>query len=114
MHNLSLVPGQQAVFTCMIEHRCMVPIIKWYYNSPDNSTIKVIKTGKSPGDPHVHKIERVSAEDEGTYSCVAENVIGETRISAYLAVSSASHPFPFSSCCLLLLLLLAGIWANTH
>ena len=27
----------------MIEHRCMVPIIKWYYNSPDNSTIKVIK-----------------------------------------------------------------------
>lgn len=89
MHNLSLVPGQQAVFTCMIEHRCMVPIIKWYYNSPDNSTIKVIKTGKSPGDPHVHKIERVSAEDEGTYSCVAENVIGETRISAYLAVSGA-------------------------
>jgi hypothetical protein len=33
----------QAVFTCMIEHRCMVPIIKWYYHSPDNSTIKVIK-----------------------------------------------------------------------
>jgi len=33
----------QAVFTCMIEHRCMVPIIKWFYNSPDNSTIKIIK-----------------------------------------------------------------------
>ncbi len=39
----------------MIEHRCMVPIIKWFYNSPDNSTIKIIKVTFLQLSTHIEK-----------------------------------------------------------
>ena len=39
------------------------------------------------GDRHVHWIISVSSSDEGSYSCIAENVIGQAQQVAYLAVS---------------------------
>jgi len=60
-------------------------------------------TAKDPGDPHVHQIRSVGAEDAGSYHCVAENVLGQAEMVAFLQVSSCSRMQP------LLLLLIAGL-----
>jgi len=90
MTNVTRSPGQKASFECLIDHSCLVSVIKWYHVNPDNTSSKLIKTAKSPGDPHVYFIEKVTPEDEGTYSCVAENVIGKTAVVAYLTINSCS------------------------
>ena len=43
--------------------------------------------GSLGGDRHVHHISSVSSTDAGSYSCVAENVLGQAQQVAYLAVS---------------------------
>ena len=45
------------------------------------------QSGSLGGDRHVHQISSVSSTDEGSYSCVAENVLGQAQQVAYLAVS---------------------------
>ena len=39
------------------------------------------------GDRHVHWITSVSSSDEGSYSCIAQNVIGQAQQVAYLVVN---------------------------
>merc|ERR1719490_692772 len=43
-------------------------------------------------DHHVHLIPSVLPSHSGTYSCVAENVLGQTKAEAYLAVNGALKP----------------------
>ena len=45
------------------------------------------QSGSLGGDRHVHQISSVSSTDEGSYSCLAENVLGQAQQVAYLAVS---------------------------
>ena len=45
------------------------------------------QTASSSGDPHVHIIREVQAEDEGLYTCIAGNVLGHSTTSAYLQVN---------------------------
>jgi len=92
--NITLEPGERAEFLCAVDHSCMVSSIKWFHATPDNLTITLIKTAASPGDPHVHLIPSVLPSHSGTYSCVAENVLGQTKAEAYLAVNSAPTPHP--------------------
>merc|ERR1719205_532982 len=87
--NIPLEPGERAEFLCAVDHSCMVSSIKWFHATPDNLTITLIKTAASPGDPHVHLIPSVVPAHSGTYSCVAENVLGQTKAEAYLAVNGA-------------------------
>merc|ERR1719442_400977 len=87
--NITLEPGERAEFLCAVDHSCMVSSIKWFHDTPDNLTITLIKTAASPGDPHVHLIPSVLPSHSGTYSCVAENVLGQTKAEAYLAVNGA-------------------------
>jgi hypothetical protein len=75
--NITLEPGERAEFLCAVDHSCMVSSIKWFHATPDNLTITLIKTAASPGDPHVHLIPSVLPSHSGTYSCVAENVLGQ-------------------------------------
>ncbi|CAB4070474.1 unnamed protein product [Lepeophtheirus salmonis] len=42
----------------------------------------------SSGDPHVHIIKQVKPTDEGLYTCIAGNVLGQATASAYLEVNS--------------------------
>ena len=39
------------------------------------------QTAASPGDPHIHLIPSVLPSHSGTYSCVAENVLGQVTSS---------------------------------
>lgn len=117
MSNVTAKPGQQASFKCQVDMSCIVAYIEWYHEM-DNGTEKLIKTASSSGDPHVHIIKQVKATDEGLYTCIAGNVLGQATASAYLEVNSARslmssgamQPLLF----LLLLLLIAQnkLWIN--
>ena len=47
-----------------------------------------MRRGTDPGDPYSYRIESVGPEDSGLYTCLAGNILGETKQSAYLSVSS--------------------------
>ena len=52
------------------------------------------QTASSSGDPHVHVIRDVKATDEGLYTCIAGNVLGQATASAYLEVNAAGGVNP--------------------
>lgn len=116
MSNVTAKPGQMASFKCQVDMSCIVAYIEWYHEM-DNGTEKLIKTASSSGDPHVHIIKQVKATDEGLYTCIAGNVLGQATASAYLEVNAAVRQLSFDSCnlsFLLLLLLIAQnqLWIN--
>ena len=39
-----------------------------------------VQTAASPGDPHVHLIPSALPSHSGTYSCVAQNVLGQVKV----------------------------------
>lgn len=88
MNNVTVKPGQSASFKCQVDMSCIVAYIEWYHEM-DNGTEKLIKTASSSGDPHTHNIKMVKPTDEGLYTCVAGNVLGQAVASAYLEVNSA-------------------------
>ncbi|XP_071747086.1 kazal-type serine protease inhibitor domain-containing protein 1 [Lepeophtheirus salmonis] len=87
MNNVTARPGQSATFKCQVDMSCIVAYIEWYHEM-DNGTEKLIKTASSSGDPHVHIIKQVKPTDEGLYTCIAGNVLGQATASAYLEVNS--------------------------
>lgn len=88
MNNVTASPGQSATFKCQVDMSCIVAYIEWYHEM-DNGTEKLIKTASSSGDPHVHVIKQVKSADEGLYTCIAGNVLGQATASAYLEVNGA-------------------------
>merc|ERR550517_1912 len=86
MNNLTVDAGQMAVFNCHIDFSCMVTTIHWFH-APENSSSSLIKTARSPGDPHVHLIRSADPSHSGTYSCVAQNVLGQSMVAAHLTVN---------------------------
>lgn len=105
MSNVTAKPGQQASFKCQVDMSCIVAYIEWYHEM-DNGTEKLIKTASSSGDPHVHIIKQVKPTDEGLYTCIAGNVLGQATASAYLEVSRGIGQHSYDSCYVLFLLLL--------
>lgn len=103
MGNFTAQLGERVLFHCQVDHSCMVSSIKWFHATRENSTLTLIKTAKDPGDPHIHQIRSVGAEDAGSYHCVAENVLGQAEMVAFLQVSRSSTIQP------LILLLICGI-----
>eukprot|EP00096_Caligus_rogercresseyi_P003059 TRINITY_DN15593_c0_g1_i1.p1 TRINITY_DN15593_c0_g1~~TRINITY_DN15593_c0_g1_i1.p1 ORF type:complete len:175 (+),score=32.42 TRINITY_DN15593_c0_g1_i1:45-569(+) len=103
MNNVTARPGQSATFKCQVDMSCIVAYIEWYHEM-DNGTEKLIKTASSSGDPHVHIIKQVKPTDEGLYTCIAGNVLGQATASAYLEVNAGVFLSPFSASSLLLLL----------
>lgn len=88
MNNVTASPGQSATFKCQVDMSCIVAYIEWYHEM-ENGTEKLIKTASSSGDPHVHIIKEVKPTDEGLYTCIAGNVLGQATVSAYLEVNGA-------------------------
>ena len=92
---------------------------KCYVANTSGSMIKqlthipiLLQTASSSGDPHVHIIKQVKPTDEGLYTCIAGNVLGQATASAYLEVNAAVRQLSFDSCNLLFLLLLILIAQN--
>lgn len=108
MGNFTAQLGEKVLFHCQVDHSCMVSSIKWFHATHENGTLTLIKTAKDPGDPHVHQIRSVGTEDAGSYHCVAENVLGQAEMVAFLQVSSSPKVNP-SSDLLLLLVICAGL-----
>lgn len=91
MKNLTLKEGETARFKCNVDMKCMVSYIQWYHQEFDtNVTSTLLRTGASMGNPYSYIIKDVSYEDEGFYSCVAGNTLGETVSSAFLEISKSS------------------------
>jgi len=91
MKNLTLREGDTARFKCNVDMKCMVSYIQWYHQEfDDNSTSTLLRTGADMGNPYSYTIKAVSYSDEGFYSCVAGNTLGETISSAFLQISTAT------------------------
>eukprot|EP00794_Sanderia_malayensis_P002454 gene2454-2827_t len=78
----SVVQGTSATFTCEAKGNPK-PDISWFHNKreikSDDKNIKII-------DNIGLEIENVSASDNGTITCVADNIIGKDKTSAQLIV----------------------------
>ena len=44
-----------------------------------NPLLSHFQTASSSGDPHVHIVKQVDSADEGLYTCIAGNVLGQVR-----------------------------------
>jgi len=88
MQNLTLKEGDTANFRCTVDMSCMVSYIQWYHEM-GNGTMRLLRTARTHGTPYSFRVRNVSPNDEGFYTCIAGNIVGETVSSAYLEVSSA-------------------------
>ncbi|XP_044140495.1 roundabout homolog 1 isoform X2 [Bufo gargarizans] len=64
-----------------------VPTVRWRKDDGD-----LPKTRYEIRDDHTLRIRKVIAGDMGTYTCIAENMVGKTEASAILTVQVVSEP----------------------
>lgn len=90
--NLTVGLGDNATFTCVVlsdTHRHL----EWYHGyhtsfDTVNKTNQSLRVEQPGGDvnPEVLVIPSVTESDEGWYTCISQNALGETFSSAYLRV----------------------------
>ena len=51
-------------------------------------SLSLFQTASSSGDPHVHIVKQVDSADEGLYTCIAGNVLGQAWIMDSLSPST--------------------------
>jgi len=93
MKNLTVDIGETARFQCAVDMSCLVSYIQWWHQM-GNGSQRLLRTGSSSGNPYSFIVKDVSWMDEGFYTCMAGNTIGETVSQAYLHISSASRCLP--------------------
>ncbi|KAG5311093.1 FGFR1 factor, partial [Acromyrmex insinuator] len=90
--NVTALVNSTAIFRCPIVSD-LEPFIQWIKvaknpgdqeDSPPNGT--VLQVGTNAEDPEELKLYNVTEKDEGWYTCIAQNTLGETFSSAYLRV----------------------------
>ncbi|XP_018365757.1 PREDICTED: fibroblast growth factor receptor homolog 1-like isoform X2 [Trachymyrmex cornetzi] len=90
--NVTALVNSTAIFRCPIVSD-LEPFIQWIKvaknpgdqeDSPPNGT--VLQAGTNAEDPEELKLYNVTEKDEGWYTCIAQNTLGETFSSAYLRV----------------------------
>lgn len=91
--NTTVLLGSNASMTCEVlsaAHRHL----EWYHGyhtsfDTVNKTIQTVRVEAKAGmaeNPEVLKLYNVTEKDEGWYTCIAQNTLGETFSSAYLRV----------------------------
>ncbi|XP_037122884.1 roundabout homolog 1 isoform X5 [Syngnathus acus] len=89
-------PGSQVVLVDQsVEFRCEargdpVPTVRWRKDDGD-----LPKTRYEIREDHTLKIRRLTSADVGSYTCVAENMVGKAEASASLTVHVVSVPPTF-------------------
>ncbi|XP_043248037.1 fibroblast growth factor receptor homolog 1-like isoform X2 [Colletes gigas] len=92
--NMTVLIGGNATMNCEVlsdAHRHL----EWYHgyhtsfdtvNKTNHSFRVEVKDGTNVQNPEVLKLYNVTERDEGWYTCIAQNTLGETFSSAYLRV----------------------------
>ncbi|XP_020288431.1 fibroblast growth factor receptor homolog 1-like isoform X2 [Pseudomyrmex gracilis] len=93
--NTTVLIGNNATMICEVlsdAHRHL----EWYHGyhtsldtvnkSSQNLRVEVVKVGNDTDTPEELRLYNVTEKDEGWYTCIAQNTLGETFSSAYLRV----------------------------
>ena len=62
-----------------------------FFDDQGKPTKDIILMDRDPNKPNILKFNKVSLEDEGWYTCVAANTMGQSAASAYLKVLDVPH-----------------------
>ncbi|XP_042313952.1 roundabout homolog 1 isoform X4 [Sceloporus undulatus] len=84
--NLAVTADDSAEFNCEARGD-PVPTVRWRKDDGE-----LPKARYEIRDDHTLKIRKVAAEDMGSYTCVAENMVGKAEASATLTVQVVSEP----------------------
>ena len=82
MRNLTLQPGDRAMFRCKVDMKCMVSYIQWYHEMNNGDTlaqcrhmfihlstsgsVRLLRTGATAGTPYSYMINKVREGEEGS------------------------------------------------
>ncbi|XP_012153433.1 fibroblast growth factor receptor homolog 1 isoform X2 [Megachile rotundata] len=88
--NVTAVVNSTVTFKCPIVSD-LEPYIQWlkvveYPGDQENSPNGILLQAEGTENPEVLKLYNVTEKDEGWYTCIAQNALGETFSSAYLRV----------------------------
>ncbi|XP_043526639.1 fibroblast growth factor receptor homolog 1-like isoform X2 [Frieseomelitta varia] len=94
--NVTAVMNSTVTFKCPIVSD-LEPYIQWlkvveYPGDQENSPTGILLQAEGAENPEVLKLYNVTEKDEGWYSCIAQNALGETFSSAYLRVVESLDP----------------------
>ena len=80
MRNLTLQPGDRAMFRCKVDMKCMVSYIQWYHEMNNGDTllhcrhmfthlstsgsVRLLRTGATAGTPYSYMINKVREGEE--------------------------------------------------
>ncbi|CAK9808362.1 Fibroblast growth factor receptor homolog 1 [Anthophora quadrimaculata] len=104
--NTTVLIGDNVTMTCKVlsdAHRHL----EWYHGyhtsfdtvNKTNQSFRVEVKAEGAENPEVLKLYNVTEKDEGWYTCIAQNALGETFSSAYLRVveSLEDHGIPLTA-----------------
>ncbi|KAL6263768.1 hypothetical protein P5V15_003852 [Pogonomyrmex californicus] len=116
--NTTVLIGKNVTLTCQVlsdGHRHL----EWYHGrhtsfdtvNKTNQSLRVeVKAGMDTENPDELRLYNVTEKDEGWYTCIAQNTLGETFSSAYLnVVESLEQKVPLAARPQILVNVLAGI-----
>ncbi|XP_043790559.1 fibroblast growth factor receptor homolog 1-like isoform X2 [Apis laboriosa] len=88
--NVTAVVNSTVTFKCPIVSD-LEPYIQWlkvveYPGDQENSPTGILLQAEGAENPEVLKLYNVTEKDEGWYTCIAQNALGETFSSAYLRI----------------------------
>ncbi|XP_075164200.1 breathless [Haematobia irritans] len=106
LHNKTVNVGDNAVFQCNVvsdleynvtwlKHNIDLDRTRNVFHLLKNDNVKQMISQSE--EPHILKLGSVQEEDEGWYTCIAANEIGQASYSAYLTISKSKEVVELNS-----------------